>query len=94
MMKWDTRMQGGGDCLDDSEFITIFRLMSFNLDSPSYQYAASDAMPEEERTYKKLRERVQLHMANESMARRMASVCNAENACCDGLSWMSTFDIV
>ena len=79
--------------MEDSEVIKIFRFMSFELDSLSSQYAAFDTIPKEERTYNKLREIVRRHMTNESIARRMDSVCNAKDPCWDGLTWMFTFDI-
>ena len=81
MMQWGSRMQGGGEYLDDSEVMSIFRLMSFRLDSFSSQYIAFVAVPKAQRTYAKLRDIVRQHMTNESIVGRMGCVCNAKDPC-------------
>ena len=45
LIKWDTRMQGGGQFLDNEELILIFRMSAFKIREMSPLYIVFDSLP-------------------------------------------------
>ena len=69
--------------------------MAFKLDALNSQYACFDALPEAEKTYKRLRALIQTFMNSENAVQRFESVLDAKSDKWDGITNMgSWYDVV